>query len=98
MDDEELFGKYQALLAENNSLKAENKKLKVQPGIFEQQAVISDEIAQNKTTSTISQNSEAKEKIKLFISLFRGRDDVYAKRWENREGKSGYMPVCLNEP
>ena len=29
--------------------------------------------------------------------LFKGRDDLYAKRWESREGKSGYSPVCLNE-
>ncbi|MDD2903903.1 MAG: DEAD/DEAH box helicase family protein [Syntrophales bacterium] len=37
------------------------------------------------------------EKIKLFMSLFKGRDDLYAKRWESKEGKSGYAPVCLNE-
>jgi superfamily II DNA or RNA helicase len=37
------------------------------------------------------------EKIRLFMSLFKGRDDVYAKRWEGKEGRSGYAPVCLNE-
>jgi len=32
------------------------------------------------------------------MSLFMGRDDVYAKRWENRKkGSSGYSPVCGNE-
>ena len=32
------------------------------------------------------------------MSLFKGRDDVYAKRGENRKkGTSGYSPVCLNE-
>ena len=31
------------------------------------------------------------------MSLFKGREDVYAKRWENKEGKSGYAPVCLHE-
>ena len=37
-------------------------------------------------------------KIRLFMSLFKGRQDVYAKRWENKnKGKSGYAPVCLNE-
>ena len=30
--------------------------------------------------------------IELFISLFNGREDIYARRWE-REGKSGYMPA-----
>ena len=34
------------------------------------------------------------EKVALFRRLFRGRDDVYALRWENaRTGKSGYVPA-----
>ena len=37
-------------------------------------------------------------KIGLFHSLFRGRDDVYPRRFESRKtGKSGYSPVCANE-
>ena len=34
----------------------------------------------------------AAERITLFRSLFRGRDDVYAIRWENADGRTGYMP------
>ena len=42
--------------------------------------------------------SPPEEKIVLFRSLFRGRDDVYPRRFENRKtGKSGYSPVCANE-
>jgi len=38
------------------------------------------------------------DKVNLFLSLFRGRDDVYARRWESKDGKkSGYSPVCRNE-
>lgn len=38
------------------------------------------------------------EKIELFASLFRGRDDVYAVRWESaRSGRAGYSPKCTNE-
>lgn len=37
------------------------------------------------------------EKISLFLSLFRGQDDVHARRWENAKGKSGYAPACANE-
>jgi hypothetical protein len=37
------------------------------------------------------------EKISLFMSLFKGRDDVYAKRWQSKDSRSGYTPVCLNE-
>jgi hypothetical protein len=34
----------------------------------------------------------AEQRIALFRSLFRGREDVYAIRWENADGRSGYMP------
>jgi len=38
------------------------------------------------------------EKIALFRSLFRGRPDVYPRRFDNpRTGKSGYSPACGNE-
>ncbi|WP_407919190.1 TOTE conflict system archaeo-eukaryotic primase domain-containing protein [Deferrisoma camini] len=33
--------------------------------------------------------SPAAEKVALFRSLFRGRDDVYALRWESKKGRSG---------
>lgn len=35
-------------------------------------------------------------KVALFLSYFKGRPDVYPKRWTNREGKSGYSPHCAN--
>lgn len=34
----------------------------------------------------------SKEQIDLFMSLFRGRKDIYAKRWE-KNGRSGYSPA-----
>ncbi len=46
----------------------------------------------------VNQHSPAEAKIRLFRSLFRGRDDVYPRRFESRKtGKSGYAPACLNE-
>jgi len=37
-------------------------------------------------------------KIHLYQTLFRGRSDVYAQRWENAKGdRSGYSPACSNE-
>ena len=46
----------------------------------------------------VNNHSPAADKIALFRSLFRGRDDVYPMRWENaRTGKEGYAPVCANE-
>ena len=38
------------------------------------------------------------EKVKIFMEIFKGRTDLYAKRWtSNKTGKSGYSPVCKNE-
>jgi len=46
----------------------------------------------------VNQHSTADAKIRLFRSLFRGRDDVYPRRFESRKtGKSGYAPACGNE-
>lgn len=42
-------------------------------------------------------SSPVEEKIKLFRSLFRGREDVFARRWESRNGRSGYSPACAYE-
>lgn len=37
-------------------------------------------------------------KVRLFSTLFRGRTDVFPKRWENaKQGRSGYAPACANE-
>jgi len=38
------------------------------------------------------------EKVALFRSLFRGREDIYPKFWSNaRTGRKGYAPACANE-
>ena len=38
------------------------------------------------------------QKIALFRSLFRGREDVFARRWQNpKTERSGYSPACANE-
>ena len=38
------------------------------------------------------------ERIRLFQSIFKGREDVFARRWFSKTtGKSGYQPVCINE-
>jgi hypothetical protein len=39
----------------------------------------------------------ARKRIALFRSLFRGRDDVYARRWENGDGRHGYMPADVKD-
>ena len=46
----------------------------------------------------VTNRSTPAEKITLFRSLFRGREEVFALRFESaKSGKSGYSPVCGNE-
>lgn len=48
--------------------------------------------------ASITKDSYSAEKIALYRSLFRGREDIYARRWESsRSGKAGYQPACRNE-
>jgi len=43
---------------------------------------------------TVNHRSSPEAKISLFRSLFRGREDVYAVRWESPNGRHGYMPAA----
>ncbi|MFA5920047.1 MAG: DEAD/DEAH box helicase family protein [Methylococcaceae bacterium] len=80
--------KIQAIDAEREALLQELTKLKHQ-----QQS-----LAQPIVDAKVTQQSASKDKVNLFRDLFKGRDDVYPKRWENsKTGKSGYSPVCSNE-
>jgi superfamily II DNA or RNA helicase len=54
-------------------------------------------VAQASTESPSDRALSPAEKIVIFRSLFRGREDVFAVRWEGRDGKGGYAPVCGNE-
>ncbi|MDH4202387.1 MAG: DEAD/DEAH box helicase [Phycisphaerae bacterium] len=46
----------------------------------------------------INNHSSIEDKIKLYRSLFRGREDVYPRRFESiKTGKFGYQPACKNE-
>lgn len=50
----------------------------------------------NSTDSTI--HLSLQEKVELFQRLFKGREDVFARRWySNATKKSGYQPVCERE-
>ena len=48
--------------------------------------------------ASITQHASAAAKIALFRSLFRGREDVYPRRFESRKtGRAGYQPACAKE-
>lgn len=104
---ERLKTECEQLRAENAKLKEEIANLHVRLGLelpdtkssFDV-ALETDKIEGTQATifSVVTSCSTSEEKIALFMSLFRGREDVYAKRWHSQKsGKSGYRPVCLNE-
>jgi hypothetical protein len=39
----------------------------------------------------------ARKRIALFRNLFRGREDIYARRWERADGRSGYSPADVKD-
>jgi hypothetical protein len=107
----ELLEKYHLLLSENSRLAEENARLKAQLGIpeskspenhspelIDQEILAAGESPGEVSFSVINNKSDSTSKINLFMSLFKGRQDVYAIRWENKKkGTSGYSPVCLNQ-
>ena len=92
---EDIQGKYEKLLNEYNTLRIENEELKSIPqqhGI----AYPREDLFSNKTFPTVELFRS--EKITLFRSYFKGRDDVFARRWFSKTTeKSGYQPVCMNK-
>jgi superfamily II DNA or RNA helicase len=111
MEYKELLGKFNLLQFENKQLKEENRQLKIKLGEPPLSIIANDSDSRKDplpsevskpseiipAPSTLSLTSNASAKIKLFMSLFRGREDIYATRWENlASGKSGYTSVCLN--
>jgi hypothetical protein len=107
----ELMEKYKILLIENKTLKEENEILNARLRISDPPQPVLPQDPENHlpldfaASETLGKNPppiiprppDAAEKIRLFMSLFKGREDVYAKRWQNRQGKTGYAPVCRNE-
>ncbi len=45
----------------------------------------------------VDKEERARRRIALFRSLFRGREDVYARRWEHADGRSGYVPEAVKD-
>ena len=83
-------------LAECERQREENHRLRERLGVAPAMSESSPAVAhvQAPATDGITAKSSPDEKVKLFRSLFRGRDDVYAVRWEGRDGKKGYSPAC----
>lgn len=97
---ESLKQQLQDALAEIEKLRKENARLKqtdlppISTSAIKHKAKVNQPLS---TSSKIHSQSPAELKIALFRKLFRGREDVYPKRWESKNNNSGYSPVCSNE-
>lgn len=93
--------KYNALVIKYNALLAENEKLKSilsQHGIVYSSIKCADESTAFSSITYPQIKLSLNEKIALFRNFFKGRDDVFARRWFNKATeKGGYQPVCINE-
>ena len=94
---EELLAENKRLSEEVSNLKTENAELKARLGIVAG-PLITHTKHEIQKSHIINKYSSPDAKIALFKSLFRGRTDVFARRWYGvMSGKSGYQPVCGNE-
>ena len=79
-------------LAECDRLREENRQLRGRLGIPRMET--SDPLPSvSDMQGAVTSKSTPDGKVKLFRNLFRGREDVYAVRWEGRNGKAGYSPA-----
>lgn len=99
---EEALHDRECLRAENARLRQENATLKVQ--LEQHQVSLSNPRAAEPTASyqlpslpKLLQVADPDCRVKLFRSLFRGRDDVYAERWEKKDGSSNYSPAKIHD-
>ena len=89
MQQHEWLIERQQLLERIKELEAENTELRKRLG---------EDVTPTEKKPTAMQNLSFQEKVDLFRSLFKGREDVFARRWYSKtSGKAGYQPVCQNE-
>jgi superfamily II DNA or RNA helicase len=93
VSETDLHRRHEETLREVERLRAENERLRMLLTLAQRtQAVLAP--TKSSVALHLDAPASAAEKVALMRRLFRGRDDVYAVRWENdRTGKSGYVPA-----
>ena len=92
-----------AIVARLHKLEEENSRLKTllsKHGISyeESKQEPTPVVSKSENKDSAMQRLSLQEKVKLFRSIFKGREDVFAKRWySDVTKKSGYQPVCERE-
>lgn len=104
MSSDDLQSQLEKALAENARLRDENRRLRKQLGLpaIDVESMVVEPVqttifGTDLSPTAVTNISSAEDKIALFRSLFRGREDVFALRWQGRDGRSGYSPACLHE-
>lgn len=77
----------------------ENEKKEYLKKLYEQKRLaVADEYLIETNDAAVNNYSTEFEKIELFRSIFKGREDVFPRRFESkRTGRKGYQPACRNE-
>jgi len=102
-DDESLKAELAKAVAECEHLRDENARLRLRIGEAPEIRPPSPERPPSSTeakpqpAAKVTVDSRPEVKVSLFKDLFRGRDDVYAVRWEGKNGKTGYSPAGNKE-
>ena len=84
-------GAFEALRKKCRELEEENERLQnllAEHGMAPAPSPVIPSVEAAPIRSSLS----TQEKIALFRSLFRGREDLYAQRWESQDGRTGYSP------
>ncbi len=89
--------KYNALVIKYNALLAENEELK---SILSQHGIVYSSIKRADESTAFSsitypQSNSLLMKIALFRNFFKGRDDVFARRWFNKATEKGWLPTSM---
>ena len=101
---EEVTTERDKLLAENRRLHRDRSISPQEPGkVSRSPASVrpdSSPVTGKQATGSLIVNNESplSEKVRLFRSLFRGREDVFARLWWSQKSQRvGYSPVCRHE-
>ncbi|MFH1434515.1 MAG: DEAD/DEAH box helicase family protein, partial [Pseudomonadota bacterium] len=103
MPEKDLDKKLREALEECERLRRENAELRAMLGLKAKEPSAPGHESEKRTETSVSpkpaidHGSPSEAKVKLFRSLFSGRDDVYPVRWESRTGRAGYSPACAHE-
>jgi len=86
---QELDGKREALRREISGIRNEPSVSRPPDGLAELPLFKEDR-------PVVTADSPEADKIDLFLDLFRGRDEVFAVRWEGANGRKGFSFACAN--